>query len=121
MTMTFTEGMMYAALLLPSFAFFLSVSPRPAAAVARLACLGLGCVAAIVFAVRLSGLLSGPWLLDSGYLPGGYTATQYLGRLALSVLLILLDIVLILDERGSIDLSGRRAGRRRARHGRGRI
>lgn len=37
MTMTFTEGTMYAALLLPSFAFFLSVSARPAAAVARLA------------------------------------------------------------------------------------
>lgn len=30
MTMTFTEGTMYAALLLPSFAFFLSVSARPA-------------------------------------------------------------------------------------------
>lgn len=59
MTMTFTEGTMYAALLLPSFAFFLSVSARPAAAVARLACLGLGCVASAVFAVRLSGLLSG--------------------------------------------------------------
>lgn len=37
MTMTFTEGTMCAALLLPSFAFFLSVSARPAAAVARLA------------------------------------------------------------------------------------
>ena len=103
MTMTFTEGTMYAALLLPSFAFFLSVSARPAAAVARLACLGLGCVASAVFAVRLSGLLSGPWLL-----PGGYTATQYLGLLALCVLLILLDVVLILDEHGSLDLSGHR-------------